>query len=369
MRVSKTIALALLHIAAGFSSKPTGVKTVYIVRHGEKISGNMANGELQHEAQCLSEKGWARSYNLKSVFGKGAAEYNGLRTPEAIFSCNYGEPLDCRDRNGMFRTQQLVAALADSLNITVDNSTGFVPTLCGMVWNEDSKAGYLEHKIGTDDDPKQPEVYRTMMKQWVADQPNCVGDECKGVPSCHTRGFGKPTADGDYETEMADGRCCNQDAADKIKAKLQEVDVVLAGWEHANINYLAAALADQSYEEFQKTLADGNAGQWDGSDYDRIYEMHFDRETLKYLHGSYMKQQGFDYPLDAGYSGWKAYLGPQTYCGAVDESSIPNSKQGTDYPVIFPGPPFGRAQPVPGSPTFGKVDTNVCTSETPNCLN
>lgn len=330
MRVSILSPLLLpLGTAAFGTTKPIEKKTIYIVRHGEKIDGNLDADELQHEAQCLSEKGWARSYNLKSVFGKGAAEVNGLKTPEAIFSCNYGEPLDCRDRNGWFRTQQLVAALAESLSITVDNTTGFIPTLCGMVWNKDSKAGYSDHKIGKAKDIplKQPEKYRKMFQKWLAKEPHCSGEPtCVGEndkASCHVRGFGPKDANGSYSTRADDGTCCNKDAAEKMLEKLKEVEVILVGWEHANINYLAAALAKQSYDHFTSvTLKEaGLAEGWDGGDYDRIYEMHFDVD-LNYLDGNYTKHQGFEWPDNVGYAKHKSYLGPQFYCGAVAESVI-----------------------------------------------
>lgn len=111
------LAPLMLSVASGFSSMPAKDKIIYIVRHGEKIDGNVGQGELGGEAQCLSEQGWARSYNLKSVFGtKHTSARPDLKKPEAIFSCNYAEPLDCRDHNGMFRTQQLVAAVAHGLN-------------------------------------------------------------------------------------------------------------------------------------------------------------------------------------------------------------------------------------------------------------
>jgi hypothetical protein len=399
----KLLALAFLVSATGFGpTKPKLAKhkTIYIVRHGEKIDGNLDADELQHEAQCLSEKGWARSYNLKSVFGRGAAEANGFKTPEAIFSCNYGEPLDCRDHNGMFRTQQLVAALADSLGIKVDNSTGFIPTLCGMIWNEDSKAGYSDHKIGasTDFPRKQPEKYRKIFEAWLDAEPSCSGEPTctgpNGEAACHVRGFGPKDVSGSYSTRADDGTCCNQDAADKMLAKLRDVDVILAGWEHANINYLAAALAKQNYDEFQTTLTTaGLTGGWNGGDYDRIYEMIFDAETLEYVGGNYTKHQGFEWPEGVGYEGHKAYLGPQSYCGAVAESSIPSYPiDGTvygdatgdrfghtvdwydhsdritkrDQPKNMPttwvvdgsdwvGPAVGRLQPDPSSTNFGKI--------------
>ena len=78
-------------------------KSIYVIRHGEKVVGDTASGQLAHEAQCLSERGWARAYHMMSIFGpRPRPPFN---TPDAMFSMNYGEPLDCRDRNGWFRTQ------------------------------------------------------------------------------------------------------------------------------------------------------------------------------------------------------------------------------------------------------------------------
>jgi len=251
------LAPLMLSVASGFSSithaNPKD-KIIYIVRHGEKIDGNVGLGELGCEAQCLSEKGWARSYNLKSVFGtKHTSARPDLEKPEAIFSCNYAEPLDCRDHNGMFRTQQLVAAVAHGLNLPVDNSTGFIPSLCGMVWNKESKQGYMDHKIGNETAArKQPPKYREMFEEWLKAEPECDPADCEPQPqdgiagkfqkgtSCHVRGFGPGD---DKETNAANGTCCNQHAAGMMLKKLDEVDYILVGWEHANINYLAASLA------------------------------------------------------------------------------------------------------------------------------
>mmetsp|Transcript_11126 Transcript_11126/g.36543 ORF Transcript_11126/g.36543 Transcript_11126/m.36543 type:complete len:413 (-) Transcript_11126:350-1588(-) len=400
MKVWWLAPLNMLSVASGFSSITHAKdKIIYIVRHGEKIDGNFDQNELQHEAQCLSEKGWARSYNLKSVFGtKDSSARKDLKKPEAIFSCNYAEPLDCRDRNGMFRTQQLVAAVADGLDLTVDNSTGFIPSLCGMVWNNESKKGYMDHKIGKHGGG-QPPKYANEFKKWLHAEPACdpaIPNDCitqdgraghfNANASCHVRGFGG---------NKTDGTCCNQHAADMMLKKLDEVDYILVGWEHANINYLGASLAKMEYDDF---LAE--AGDWDRSDYDRIYEMHFTPDG----HGSYEykpdgsnydKRQDFDYPIKANYTTTpdgmkthnaeklhKAYLGPQSYCGAVAESSIPkNAYNGTLYDgenkisslgdkdrVNGPkwiGPPLDRTQPRDDSACFGQVfdkyaiDTNT----------
>mmetsp|Transcript_18864 Transcript_18864/g.60541 ORF Transcript_18864/g.60541 Transcript_18864/m.60541 type:complete len:416 (-) Transcript_18864:26-1273(-) len=393
MKVWWLAPLNMLSVASGFSSITHAKdKIIYIVRHGEKIDGNFDQNELQHEAQCLSEKGWARSYNLKSVFGtKDSSARKDLKKPEAIFSCNYAEPLDCRDHNGMFRTQQLVAAVADGLDLTVDNSTGFIPSLCGMVWNNESKKGYMDHKIGKHGGG-QPPKYANEFKKWLDAEPACdpaIPNDCitqdgraghfNANASCHVRGFGG---------NKTDGTCCNQHAADMMLKKLDEVDYILVGWEHANINYLGASLAKMEYDDF---LAE--AGDWDRSDYDRIYEMHFTPDG----HGSYEykpdgsnydKRQDFDYPEKANYTSpddgtplapngtvddsevlHKAYLGPQAYCGAVfktlyknekkpfSNANITSSLEGKDI-VNGPnwiGPPLDRTQPRDDSACFGQV--------------
>jgi len=406
------LAPLMLSVASGFSSithANSKDKIIYIVRHGEKIDGNFDQKELQHEAQCLSEKGWARSYNLKSVFGtKHSSARNDLKKPEAIFSCNYAEPLDCRDRNGMFRTQQLVAAVAHGLNLPVDNSTGFIPSLCGMVWNKESKQGYMDHKIGNETAArKQPPKYREMFEEWLKAEPECDPADCEPQPqdgiagkfqngtSCHVRGFGPGD---DKETNAANGTCCNQHAADMMLKKLDEVDYILVGWEHANINYLAASLAKMEYDYFTKKVSKVH---WHGSDYDRIYEMHFTPDghgSYKYVDDTnwdpkykvnfYDKRQDFDYPEKANYTSpddgtplapngtvddsevlHKAYLGPQAYCGAVyktlyknetkpfSDEDIPSSLEGKDI-VNGPnwiGPPLDRTQPRDDSACFGQV--------------
>ena len=100
-------------------------KIVYVIRHGEKIDGDVEAGQLGYEDQCLSEKGWARAYNLRSLFGTNPID--GFRTPDAIYSANYNNPLSCKDRHGWYRTQQTVSVVARALGIEVDNTLGFFP--------------------------------------------------------------------------------------------------------------------------------------------------------------------------------------------------------------------------------------------------
>ena len=45
-------------------------KRIYIIRHGEKAEP-ADRSDYDYDHGCLSEKGWARAYNLKSIFGKG----------------------------------------------------------------------------------------------------------------------------------------------------------------------------------------------------------------------------------------------------------------------------------------------------------
>jgi len=259
-----------------------------------------------------------------------------------------------------------------------------------MVWNNESKKGYMDHKIGKHGGG-QPPKYANEFKKWLDAEPACdpaIPNDCitqdgraghfNANASCHVRGFGG---------NKTDGTCCNQHAADMMLKKLDEVDYILVGWEHANINYLAASLAKMEYDYFTKKVSKVH---WHGSDYDRIYEMHFTPDG----HGSYEykpdgsnydKRQDFDYPIKANYTTTpdgmkthnaeklhKAYLGPQSYCGAVAESSIPkNAYNGTLYDgenkisslgdkdrVNGPkwiGPPLDRTQPRDDSACFGQV--------------
>ena len=70
---------ALLNPAPGLAA--AGSKHIYIVRHGKKIH---TGDDLAAEFECLSEEGWARAYNLKSVFSIGGEH----ATPGAIFSAD-----------------------------------------------------------------------------------------------------------------------------------------------------------------------------------------------------------------------------------------------------------------------------------------
>ena len=58
---------------------------------GEKVYD--AKNESAFDYACLSEKGWARAYNLRSVFGPRPQP--PFRTPDTLFSGNYANTIDC----------------------------------------------------------------------------------------------------------------------------------------------------------------------------------------------------------------------------------------------------------------------------------
>jgi hypothetical protein len=199
--------------AAG-SGADAGLKVVYVIRHGEK-QFDPAN-HTAFDYACLSEKGWARAYNLKSVFGPRPMP--PFRTPDALFSANYGNDIDCRDAHGFYRTQATLAPLAAAspggLGLLIDNTTGWLADLCAREERDES----------------------------------CVHDS---TPGAEPHDF---------------GTCCNAAAARAILAKLAEPQIrsVLVCWEHLNIQYLVAALG-----------ATAVLPRWPHTEFDRVYALYY----------------------------------------------------------------------------------------------
>ena len=111
-----------------FSSRPhipdaeTFKKTIYIVRHGEKIDSDGSGNSEGFE--CLSNEtnkgvndstwGWNRAKHLAEIFNGSMevlppfnesdadADFTAAKAkqPQALFSTNYANPVDCRDELG-----------------------------------------------------------------------------------------------------------------------------------------------------------------------------------------------------------------------------------------------------------------------------
>ena len=265
----------LLNPATG--SAAAGSKHIYIVRHGEKI---YTGDDVATEFECLSEKGWARAYNLKSVFSVGGAH----ATPDAIFSADYADETtlapNCRDRHGFYRTQQTVSALAQAapggLGIKIDNSTSFMPLFCGQLVAPASKCSYAD----------------VVPPAWVSPNGSCCP-------------YGAVTAAGDASSL---GMCCNEAAAGRILEKLAEpgVRTILVAWESVNIGYLARAFGVPEDEATWK---------FDQDAYDRIYHLEFD-EDLHLVRYELDLMQGFGKDSDED-----NFLGPLEGCGGVNPPS------------------------------------------------
>lgn len=289
-------------------ARPEREKVIYVIRHGEKIHGDVATGHLGHSSQCLSEKGWARAYNLKSIFGPRPQP--PFKTPQAIFSANYATAIDCRDLNGWYRTQQTASALAANtaggLGIQIDNSTGFMPSLCGMNMTTAAKEGEAEYILGGVARGSQSATYANMSAAWWLSRPD------GGTNTCSPFGEGG-----------GDGTCCNRAAADAMKSKLLEdrIDTVLVVWEHFNIGYLSVALGAS---ESELTTCDGTTKAlgkcWPSHDYDRVYKFTY-TASGDFVRLEQENFQGFDHP-DAG-PNQASYLGHHELCGAVKPTTYP----------------------------------------------
>lgn len=289
--------LALFACTCGFASSggTAKYKHIYIVRHGEKIATpetleGVAPTSLSFEeaqqletVQCLSEKGWARAYNLKTLFGK----HGSIVKPDAIFSANYGEPLDCTDRHGWYRTQQTVSAVAADLGLEINNTYGFMPNLCGL---EIPTSNYLvEH---------YPDLLPPIMEK--------LGVAITPEGTCSP--YGNPPKNGDTNA----GMCCNNKAAEAINATLKQPDIdnILVGWESVNIVWLTRALG----------VPKDKVGMWVSGteEYDRIYKITYEVSAsgdLTYLEFDGTMLQGFG----TDETNW---LGPIKGCGAVAKAPM-----------------------------------------------
>lgn len=226
-------ALALLDLQSEISDSD-GTKVVYIIRHGEKIW--MPSNKTAYSYACESEQGWARAYNMPSVFGTPPME--GFLTPGALFSYNYDDgDLDCRTSRGYYRTQSTVAPLGQALGLEINNQTGSKPDLCGK-------------ELGSSD-----------------------SDDCH-LPS--------------EGTAHDFGPCCNSAAASAMKTRLfggdADTRAVLAAWEHAKIAYLVSALAGS---EVSIT--------WPSTQFDQVIAVYFDAVTEDFMRIDQDLYQGFEW--------------------------------------------------------------------------
>merc|ERR1712161_71140 len=99
----------------------TDTKVVYIIRHGEKqYDKSLADAAFAYKHACESEQGWGRAYHLISVFGNDNNP-NTFRVPNALFSYNYDDSVNCRTSRGYFRTQATIAPLAEYLGIHINH--------------------------------------------------------------------------------------------------------------------------------------------------------------------------------------------------------------------------------------------------------
>lgn len=195
---------------------------------------SLTDAAFAYKHACESEQGWGRAYHLISVFGNDNNP-NTFRVPNALFSYNYDDSVNCRTSRGHFRTQATIAPLAEYLGIHVNNSTGAPPS-----------CGYEQDNV---------------------------------EQNCHPPIKGKSVSD--Y------GLCCNTVAAEKIMKTLfsngNQVHAVLAAWQHTNIHHLAFALG-----------APTENMKWDATDFDTVVALYFDVKTKKFIKFTKAKQ-GFEW--------------------------------------------------------------------------
>ena len=203
-----------------------------------------------------------------------------------------------------------MSALADSapggLSLVVDNTTGFMPSICGLKWNPLAKKPYGELRMS------QPEPFKNLSLDWAKAQPEDPSSTC--YP--YDEGLNKTN------NPLGSGMCCNEAAAGKMLAKLAEpgIDTILVAWESHNIQHLTAALG----------VPKAAITHWDGHNFDSVYVLKYDTSISLSSYDLTSVYQGFD---TLGYppAPEQHYLGPNTRCGAIyptnysaDEFPLPN---------------------------------------------
>jgi len=98
-------------------------KVVYIIRHGEKIKD--PHNATDYLYACLSDKGYSRADHLVTTFLHSS---QNLIIPNALFSFNYDNHLDCLDPiHHIYRTEATLLPLSEALGISIDNTHGSKP--------------------------------------------------------------------------------------------------------------------------------------------------------------------------------------------------------------------------------------------------
>lgn len=118
------------------------MEVIYIICHGEKVY--VPNNLNAYKYACKSEQGWARAYNMLSVFVPNQKN-PVFCTPDALFSSSYDdETIDCKTSRGYYRTQATtIAPLGKSLGVNINNTTGSKPDLCGFDPDEPTNKYHL----------------------------------------------------------------------------------------------------------------------------------------------------------------------------------------------------------------------------------
>merc|ERR1712187_686880 len=90
-----------------------------------------------------------------------------------------------------------------------------------------------------------------------------------------------PKAVKGYRTHMSEASCAqDQQMAQKLHKRIQEVDTILVGWEHENIQWLVYYLNEQkSYSKMKDVLA------WANDMFDYVVVIHYTKgKDGKYHH-------------------------------------------------------------------------------------
>jgi len=267
-----------------------------IIRHGNKIGTDARdkNGRLTdplNNVQCLSATGYARAYNLKSVFGPGNTK--GFKVPDALFSMNYNLSFECINSFGIFRTQATIEPLAQFLNLTIDNTTSPMPEFCnssGGTENREDKPMLINATYAPSLNRRIMDIINAFPAEpmpapsgsgWILparkDEEAAFQERMKTLVS--EEGTCAPFGD------VANGTCCNPANAAVMKAKLfqDDINTVLVAWEHQNIKYLPIALG----------VPEKDIPKWKDDDFDSVFVLNFDPKTGELEGPMQVSSQGF----------------------------------------------------------------------------
>ena len=227
---------------------------IYIIRHGEKLT----------MLGCLNAAGHSRARYLVDVFNTTpSADHELFYRPTAIFANYYDDGIDCE------RCNQTEAPLAAALGLPVDLTHGYDPWLGG---NSGAAAAMLDAirrgraQAGAHGDGGGVECLAKLNalcphQQWHG--PDCIA-QCAAATRLQLPVMQALEAAG----------CAGADLTTYCSSgSVPGAVVVLAAWEHINIQYLAEDLGVSRHL----------IPTWPGSNYDSVYVLQINTADMSLI--------------------------------------------------------------------------------------